>query len=215
MKQCAYCGKILNRYGVIYCSQECANNSKIDNKVELWLNDSKEGTRKDGTLSTTIRNYLLKQANYSCQECGWNKINPTTNKVPLEIHHIDGNYLNNDISNLKVLCPNCHSLTSNYRSLNNSNRIRIQYKKNYCIDCGVEITFEALRCHNCESKKRITEKPVTREELKQLIRSTPFTKIGEMYGVTDNGIKKWCIGYNLPSKKKDIKKYTDEEWALI
>jgi hypothetical protein len=51
--------------------------------------------------------------------------------------------------------------------------------------------------------------------LKDLIRSTPFTQIGKKYGLTDNGIKKWCISYNLPSKKKDINKYTDEEWANI
>ena len=33
--------------------------------------------------------------------------------------------------------------------------------------------------------------------------------------VSDNAIRKWCIGYELPSKKKDIKKYSDEEWAAL
>lgn len=33
-----------------------------------------------------------------------------------------------------------------------------------------------------------------------------------MYGVTDNAIRKWCISENLPSKKKDIKLYSEEEW---
>lgn len=217
MKQCLYCGKLLTqeqRHNQ-YCSIECASEAKIDNKIKLWLEGKESGTLKDGTLSKTIRNYLLKSANYCCSQCGWNKINPTTGNSPLEIHHIDGNYLNNTIENLQVLCPNCHSLTSNYKALNNSERIRTQTRKNYCVDCGKEICLDSLRCRDCENKHRITDKPVTREELKNLIRSTPFTQIGKKYGLTDNGIKKWCISYNLPSKKKDINKYTDEEWANV
>jgi hypothetical protein len=36
-----------------------------------------------------------------------------------------------------------------------------------------------------------------------------------MYGVTDNAVRKWCDKYDLPRKAKDIKAYSDEEWALI
>ena len=36
----------------------------------------------------------------------------------LQVNHIDGNYKNNREENLELLCPNCHSLTPNYRSLN-------------------------------------------------------------------------------------------------
>ena len=54
-------------------------------------------------------------------ECGWNKINPITNKVPIELEHIDGNSENNSLDNLKLLCPNCHSLTPTYKALNIGN----------------------------------------------------------------------------------------------
>lgn len=57
--------------------------------------------------------------------------------------------------------------------------------------------------------------PVTREELKQLIRTMPFTQIGQKFGYSDNAIRKWCIKLNLPSKVKEIKQYTEEEWAKI
>ncbi|MCM2392223.1 HNH endonuclease signature motif containing protein [Streptomyces albipurpureus] len=35
--------------------------------------------------------------------------------LPLEVDHIDGNWRNNRMENLRILCPNCHSATDNYR----------------------------------------------------------------------------------------------------
>ena len=84
-----------------------------------------------------------------------------------------------------------------------------------CIDCGKEITPGAKRCVPCMNKsQRTTERP-SRELLKNLVRTKPFLEIGKMYGVSDNSIKKWCIAEGIPSKKKDIKTDSDEEWALI
>lgn len=79
---------------------------------------------EDG-LSAHIRRYLLEKANYTCEipGCGCNFINPYTNLSILQIHHIDGDCLNNKENNLQLLCPNCHSLTSTFGSLNpNSKR---------------------------------------------------------------------------------------------
>lgn len=49
-----------------------------------------------------------------CEECGWKK-RSEEGYLPLELHHIDGNRNNNLLSNLQILCPNCHSLKANYR----------------------------------------------------------------------------------------------------
>lgn len=61
---------------------------------------------------------------------------------------------------------------------------------------------------------RTVERP-SREELKKLIRTEPFTQIGRNYGVTDNAIRKWCQFENLPYKKRDIKAYSDYEWEQL
>ena len=56
--------------------------------------------------------FLLKEKPYKCEKCG---ISQWQNEsITLEVHHIDENHNNNDINNLQLLCPNCHSQTKNY-----------------------------------------------------------------------------------------------------
>lgn len=218
MKNCKRCGKELtiNQYHNTFCGQKCAALFKKEEYLSNWKNGTESGNRQNGQISNYVRNYLLENREYKCERCGWGEINPVTNKVPLEIHHKDGNYKNNSEDNLEVLCPNCHSLTPNFKALNTTGREnRASSRKNYCVDCGASISAAALRCRECENKKRIIKKPVTREELKDLIRKKPFTAIGKDYGVTDNAVRKWCISYGLPSRVKDIKAYSEEEWSKI
>ena len=57
--------------------------------------------------------YKKKTGIYHCEQCGLSEWQGQA--IPLEIHHINGNNLDNQIENLKLLCPNCHALTNNYR----------------------------------------------------------------------------------------------------
>ena len=66
-------------------------------------------------------NIFFKKYNNKCSVCGWSVRNIFTNKIPLEIEDIDGNYKNNKEENLRLLCPNCHTLTENYGSRNKGN----------------------------------------------------------------------------------------------
>jgi hypothetical protein len=61
----------------------------------------------------TVKKIILNERGHSCELC--NNIEWLSNKIPLELHHIDGNYLNNSRENLQLLCCNCHALTDGWR----------------------------------------------------------------------------------------------------
>lgn len=60
-----------------------------------------------------LKEKLFEHKCYKCNQDTW-----LNQPIPIELHHIDGNNQNNNLSNLTLLCPNCHSLTDNYRSKN-------------------------------------------------------------------------------------------------
>lgn len=71
----------------------------------------------------SLKNRLLKEGlkEHKCELCGgveWQGF-----KIPLELHHTNGNHSDNRIENLQLLCPNCHALTDNYRGKNISKKI--------------------------------------------------------------------------------------------
>lgn len=56
-----------------------------------------------------------------CERCGWAERAPD-GRLPLELDHINGDRTDNRIENLRVLCPNCHSLQPTHRGLNKRTR---------------------------------------------------------------------------------------------
>ncbi len=91
---CKHCHKKFNAplsTKRIYCSRKC-----VQKESHLTFKPS----------FTTVRKALLTRKMITiCNRCGY-KDEP----LILGVHHKDRNRNNNDISNLEVLCPNCHSL---------------------------------------------------------------------------------------------------------
>lgn len=133
---CLNCGKVLERHykGKKYCSVECEHEFHYKQNIEKWLNGEITITsNKWGKLPTVIKRYLMELHQNKCEKCGWCEVNETSGKVPLEVHHIDGDCTNNSLNNLQLLCPNCHSLTKNFGIYNSGKSKRyglVEYKRN-------------------------------------------------------------------------------------
>jgi hypothetical protein len=60
-----------------------------------------------------IKDGVLKRRCSGCKLDSW-----LDQPIPLELDHVDGNHMNNALDNLRLLCPNCHALTSTFRGKN-------------------------------------------------------------------------------------------------
>ena len=120
--QCKNCGEACKTNRSKYCGSVCSGEAQHKKVISEWKQGVRSGIGKEGRITESIRKYMLEKAQYKCSECGWNVKNPYSNLIPLEIDHIDGNWENTKEENLRVLCPNCHSLTPTYGSLNRSGR---------------------------------------------------------------------------------------------
>ena len=146
VKVCQNCGKILKSKQFKYCSNKCQKEFQRKEYINRWKVGKENGVKGVYSLSGHIRHYLLEKVGNKCERCGWHEINSTTGKIPLEIHHIDGDYCNNTESNLQVLCPNCHSLTPNYKSVNrNGRKERKKYSKNMGVP-GIDSLKPSTNC---------------------------------------------------------------------
>lgn len=127
---CLNCGREYyrtpNSFGK-FCSVRCAAEYRYKQNIRAWKAGEVSGTTCY-SCSDFVRKYLFDKYHSKCQICGWDKINPFTGKIPLQVHHIDGDSCNNKEENLQLLCPNCHSLTENFGSRNkNANNGRSIY----------------------------------------------------------------------------------------
>lgn len=120
--------------------------------------------------SHTLKNKLFKNniKNKECEKCGvkeWLR-----EECVFELHHVDNNHSNNNLTNLQILCPNCHAL------------ITRQYNKKEKID------KRKLR------SKRLNLRKIVRPSLSVLleqVKNLGYCKTGRLYNVSDNTIRKW------------------------
>lgn len=122
---CLNCGKeYISKKGKKYCSQKCANEYKLkqyDIKIENGENVSHQ----------VLRSYYLRHYDRCMNtNCKWDWENNKEENPTLQLHHIDGNHLNNTLDNTVLLCPNCHSLTDNY-GFKNSHKSTRTYRSKY------------------------------------------------------------------------------------
>lgn len=103
LKKCYYCEKVISKRNTKYCSVECQRNYEWD-ALKINIENGLFVSTK------TLKKYLIEKEQNICSECGtgsiWNN-----KKLMLQMDHIDGNPNNNIYSNVRLLCPNCHTQT--------------------------------------------------------------------------------------------------------
>lgn len=109
---CAQCNKVfmrnesrakISKSGYMFCSRKCKDTAqRIGGIKEIHPRHYLQSNGK-----SSYQTYAKREHGNKCMVCGnagiWND-KPLT----LDVHHIDGNRDNNTLSNLQVICPNCH-----------------------------------------------------------------------------------------------------------
>ena len=154
---------------------------------------------------------------YKCEKCGISEWQGTP--ISLQLDHKNGVHDDHRLSNLRLLCPNCHSQTNTYAGKNTkairANKRTTKTKKHsYCKICNKEIDRYSQYCKKHVPQETKINWP-DRETLKTKIRNTPFITLSKEFGVSDNAIRNCCKKYGLPYKSADIKNISDEDWINI
>lgn len=180
-----------------------------DRRKSAYLERNTSNSRKssdsyDGIKNknfSSVRKYIIKNKllEYKCQipECGNIGIH-CGKPLTLELDHIDGDRHNNELDNLRFLCPSCHSQTETF-----AGKSRIKKVVKFC-KCGTKLSKDNLsgNCSKCASATRsiALKFEVSKEELTSLVTEHSLLKIGEMFGVSDNAVRKRCVKLGVDVK---------------
>lgn len=104
----------LRKMGIEYAGNMGGKGIKTDRKYKTVEEYIKGSCVKSHILKLKLIRDGLKEA--KCEICGLAEWSGIT--IPLELDHIDGNHFNNELNNIRIVCPNCHALQSTNSSKN-------------------------------------------------------------------------------------------------
>lgn len=206
----------------------------INEKVDIYENEILK-KRKEYILSKEFselswdlkREYLIYENNNKCESCGikeWKNI-----KIPIEINHINGDNTDHSRENLECLCPNCHSITKNWRGRNKAKkRLKISNKELLKILLKNDWNFRKSlieigltpkggnykRCHQIKREydeigfvvSEINLMPnINKEEFEDIFNKfETYSEISNFFGISLNTTKRKTKEFGLKKVKKII-----------
>jgi len=134
-----------------------------------------------------------------CAECG---VGPEWNGKPLvhQLDHISGDRSDQRLSNLRLLCPNCHSQTPTFAGRNK--RGGAKGRKDSCPRCGRPKQRASQHCRQCSQRQQeITQWP-SDDRLRELVWERPVSEVAKGLGVSGAAVKKRCrrVGIDTPPR---------------
>ena len=126
------------------------------------------------------------------------------------VHHIDRNRKNNDVDNLMIF----DSAKSHAAYHGGIKAVKIgdvwhceDNEKCKCPICGKKKFINSALCGECYRKSQRENMP-EKDDLWNLLieRGKTFVAVGNIYGVSDNAVRKWCVSYGIPKTSREIKK---------
>ena len=143
--------------------------------------------------SDQLRRALVESGvSYVCSKCG---LDPEWQgaELVLEVDHIDGNWRNCLKSNLRFLCPNCHSQTQ----VGGSGKCA----------CGKNISRKSIRCRGCHLRQVLPCQNTkgdwpTPAELAVQMWKKPATAIAKEIGVSSSRLKQKCRAWGIETPSR-------------
>lgn len=183
---------IINKNLISYICSECGNDDKYNGKPLTLYLDHIDGNPV---------NNVLENLRFLCPNCH----SQTDTYAGKKLVDINGVTINNKLMHLENNSPKCV----------NCNKILSKITKyGLCKKCYCEFkrTIKKTKPKNIiqkdytKQRNRRKKFDVTREELEYLIKEHPYTKIGEMFGVSDNAIKKRCVSLDIDISNRKFSK---------
>jgi hypothetical protein len=190
--------KKIKTYGIdtSHFTGQAANKGKRPVNKKSW-SEILVKSDSDYKIGTEILRRALVESGreYKCESCAlkdtWNG-----NPICIQIDHINGNWTDNTPSNLRFLCPNCHSQTSTFGMKNVKCK---PIKTKICVACGMTFAYTqngrkycSYKCSNRKENRTIKTKIVWPEKdaLLKMLSESNYSQLGKTLGVSDNAIRK-------------------------
>lgn len=168
---------------------------------------------KNSTATQSTLRRWYKKGNYSeykCAICGqepfWNG-----KELTLTLDHINGCNHDNELSNLRWVCPNCDRQLDTFAGKNTNRENYYNYDKQQ--EKLQEKVPEEQKQQQQEREGKIPDKDSLLEIL--IENKGSFTRVGKLFSVTDNSVRKWCKKYDLPYHTSDYQDKKEKRPKII